>query len=417
MNREIICIDLKSFYASVECVERDLDPFKTNLVVADPTRGSGTVCLAVSPKMKMLGVKNRCRIFEIPQNIRYIKAKPRMSKYIEYSANIYSIYLKYVSKDDIHVYSIDEAFLDVTEYLKIYKMNSLQLAKKIITEIYNTYKITATAGVGTNLYLAKIALDILAKHNVNNIGYLDENRYKECLWHHRPLSDFWQIGKGIEKRLNKLRIYDMYDLAHSNYNKLYKEFGINAELLIDHAYGRESCTISDIKSYNPKSSSISTNQVLFEDYSWDKARLVLKEMVEVKSLELIEKGVVTDIINLYIGYSKDCIKATGGKLRLPLKTNVYSQLLKGFLILYDKTTSMECKIRRIGISFENIQAEENIQLNFFVDDMKLLKEKKVENAILNIKNEMGKNCILRGMSFEDGATAKLRNTLIGGHNA
>lgn len=417
MNREIICIDLKSFYASVECVERDLDPFKTNLVVADPTRGSGTVCLAVSPKMKMLGVKNRCRVFEIPQNIRYIKAKPRMSKYIEYSANIYSIYLKYVSKDDIHVYSIDEAFLDVTEYLKIYKMNSLQLAKNIITEIYNTYKITATAGVGTNLYLAKIALDILAKHNVNNIGYLDEERYKEYLWHHRPLSDFWQIGKGIEKRLNKLRIYDMYDLAHSNYNKLYKEFGINAELLIDHAYGRESCTISDIKSYNPKSNSISTNQVLFEDYSWDKARLVLKEMVEVKSLELIEKGVVTDIINLYIGYSKDCIKATGGKLRLPLKTNVYSQLLKGFLILYDKTTSMEYKIRRIGISFENIQAEENIQLNFFVDDMKLLKEKKVENAILNIKNEMGKNCILRGMSFEDGATAKLRNTLIGGHNA
>lgn len=417
MNRDIICIDLKSFYASVECVERNLDPFKINLVVADPTRGNGTVCLAVSPKMKMLGVRNRCRVYEIPSNIRYIKAKPRMSKYIEYSANIYSIYLKYVSKDDIHVYSIDEAFLDVTDYLKTYKINSLQLAKKIITEIYDTYKITATAGVGTNLYLAKIALDILSKHNVNNIGYLDEDKYKESLWHHRPLSDFWQIGKGIEKRLNKLRIYDMYDLAHSNYNKLYKEFGVNAELLIDHSYGKESCTIADIKAYRPRHNSISTNQVLFEDYSWDRARLVLKEMVETKSLDLIEKGFVTDRVNLYIGYSKDLIKPTGGTIKLDIKTNVYSELVKGFLLLYDKTTNMEYKIRRIGISFENVEAEENVQLNFFVDEKAILKEKKVEATIINIKNEMGKNCILKGMNLEDGATAKLRNTLIGGHNA
>ena len=417
MNRDIICIDLKSFYASVECVERNLDPFTTNLVVADPTRGKGTVCLAVSPKMKMLGVKSRCRVFEIPSNIKYIIAKPRMSKYIEYSANIYAIYLKYISKDDIHVYSIDEAFLDVTEYLKTYKMSALQLARKIIKEIYDVYGLTATAGIGTNLYLAKIALDIMSKHNVSNIGWLDEEKYKKELWHHRPLTDFWQIGKGIERRLNKLRIYDMYDLAHSNYNRLFKEFGINAELLIDHSYGRETCTIADIKAYSPKSNSISTNQVLFEDYTWQKARLVLKEMVELKSLELIEKGLVTDKLGLYIGYSKNCIKATGGTIRLSLKTNVYSELVKGFLKLFDRTTNMENKIRRIGISFQDVEEEENIQLDFFVDDKAILKERKVESAIINIKNEMGKNYILRGMSFEDGATAKLRNTLIGGHNA
>ena len=261
MNRIIICIDLKTFFASVECVERNLDPFTTNLVVADPNRGNGTICLAVSPKLKMLGVKNRCRIFEIPSNIDYIIAKPRMSKYIEYSANIYAIYLKYVSKDDIHVYSIDEVFIDVTEYLNIYKMNALQLAKKIIKDIYDTYGITATAGIGTNLYLAKIALDIMSKHTVSNIGWLDEERYKKELWHHKPLTDFWQIGKGIEKRLNKLRIYDMYDLAHYNNTKLYNEFGINAELLIDHSVGRETCTIADIKAYKPKNQSISTNQV------------------------------------------------------------------------------------------------------------------------------------------------------------
>ena len=213
MNRIIICIDLKTFYASVECVERNLDPFNTNLVVADPERGKGTICLAISPKMKMLGVKNRCRVFEIPQNIKYIMAKPRMSKYIEYSANIYGIYLKYVSKEDIHVYSIDEAFLDVTDYLKTYNMNAMQLTKVIIKDIYDTYGITATAGIGTNLYLAKIALDIISKHTVTNIGWLDEEKYKRELWHHKPLTDFWQIGKGIEKRLNKLHIYDMYDYA------------------------------------------------------------------------------------------------------------------------------------------------------------------------------------------------------------
>lgn len=299
-----MCIDLKTFYASVECVERKLDPFNTNLVVADESRGKGSICLAVSPKMKMLGVKNRCRLFEIPKNIKYIIAKPRMNKYIEYSANIYSIYLKYVDKQDIHVYSIDEAFLDVTSYLKLYNMSCLELAKKILNDIYDKYKLTATCGIGTNLYLAKIALDILSKHSVTNIDWLDEKKYIKKLWHHKPLSDFWQIGNGIEKRLNKLNIYDMCDIANSDHKKLYKEFGINAELLIDHSYGKESCTMKDIKNYKSKSKSISSSQILFEDYNFSNARLILKEMVEQKSLELVEKDLETYSIKLYIGYSK-----------------------------------------------------------------------------------------------------------------
>ena len=285
MQKYYLCIDLKTFYASVECVERGLNPFNTNLVVADTTRGKGTICLAVSPKMKMLGIKNRCRIYEIPSNIKFIVAMPRMKKYIEYSANIYAIYLKYFAKEDIHVYSIDEAFMDVTNYLKLYKKTPLELAKTIIKDIYNTYGITATAGIGTNLYLAKIALDITAKHSVTNIGYLDEEKYKKELWHHKPLNDFWQIGNGMEKRLNKLKIFDMYDIAHTDQRKLYKEFGINAEYLIDHSWGRETCTIADIKAYKPKTSSISNSQVLFEDYSFEKAKLVLKEMVELRKHE------------------------------------------------------------------------------------------------------------------------------------
>ena len=412
-----LCIDLKTFYASVECVERKLNPFTTNLVVADESRGKGTICLAISPKMKMLGIRNRCRVFEIPPNIKYIMAKPRMSKYIEYSANIYAIYLKYVAKEDIHVYSIDEAFLDVTHYLKIYKMNAIELANTIIGDIYDTYGITATCGIGTNLYLAKIALDIMSKHSVTNIGWLDEERYKKELWHHKPLSDFWQIGKGIERRLNKHRIFDMYDIAHCNPKILYKEFGINAEFLIDHSWGREICTIADIKAYNPKSNSISSSQILFEDYDFEKARTVLKEMVEIKSLELVEKDLVTDTIHLYIGYSKDIIKATGGRGHIIGKTNTYSELLKEFMKVYDRTTDKRVPIRRIGIAFVNVTERKYEQINLFVDNEKSIKERKLESAITSIKYKMGKNKILRGMNFEDGATAIARNNMIGGHNA
>ena len=417
MQKYYLCIDLKTFYASVECVERGLDPFNTNLVVADIKRGKGTICLAVSPKMKMLGVKNRCRIFEIPPTIKYIVATPRMKKYIEYSANIYGIYLRYFAKEDIHVYSIDEAFIDVTKYLKLYKVNPIELAKIIIKDIFKTFGITGAAGIGTNMYLAKIALDITAKHNPNNIGYLNEEKYKKELWHHKPLSDFWQIGKGIERRLNKMRIFDMYDIAHTEQKKLYKEFGVNAEYLIDHSWGRESCTIADIKKYKPKTNSITNSQVLFEDYSFEKARLVLKEMVELGSLRLTESNLVTDTIALYIGYSKDIIKATGGTRKLTNYTNLYSELLKAFLDIYDKTSNRSIAIRRIGVNFANAIETENIQLSLFTNQEKMDKERKLELAICSIKNKMGKSTILRGMNLEEGATTLFRNNLIGGHNS
>lgn len=412
-----LCIDLKTFFASVECVERGLDPFKTNLVVADPSRGKGAICLAISPKLKNMGIRNRCRLYEIPDNVKYITALPRMKKYIEYSSNVYGIYLKYISKDDIHVYSIDEAFLEVTNYLKLYKKTPTEIAKMIMNDIYNTYGITATAGIGTNMYLTKVALDITAKHSPTNIGYLDEEKYKEELWHHKPLTDFWQVGKGTERRLNKLRLYDMYDVAHCDQKRLYKEFGINAEYLIDHSWGREKCTIADIKGYVPKSKSISNSQILFEDYSFEKARIVLKEMVEMGSLRLIKNNQVTDTIQLYVGYSKDIIPSTGGTGRIKIATNVYSELVKAFLKVYDNTTNRNFKIRKIGVSFDKIVETENVQLSLFTNQEKIDKERKLELTINALKHKMGKNAILRGMNLQEGATAQIRNKLIGGHNS
>ena len=416
LNKIYLAIDLKTFYASVECVERGLNPFNTNLVVADPSRGKGAICLAVSPAMKLLGVKNRCRIYEIPSDIKYIIALPRMRKYIDYSANIYAIYLKYIAKEDIHVYSIDEVFLDVTNYLKLYKMKSIELARTILNDIYNTYKITATCGIGTNLYLAKIALDIISKHSITNIGWLNEERYKKLLWHHRPLSDFWQIGKAIEKRLNKKRIFDMYDVAHTKPEILFKEFGINAQFLIDHANGIEPCTIKDIKEYKPKTNSISNSQVLFKDYKYEKAELILKEMVELLSQKLIEENLETDCIKLYIGYSKDFRSHTGGSRRLNYFTQSYRKLTYEFLKLYKQTTDKNIPIRRIGISFERLQQKRYEQLNLFenIEDNK--KQIKLEKSIIEIKSKMGKNSIIRGMNLEKDATTLIRNKLIGGHN-
>lgn len=416
MNSVYLCIDFKTFFASVECVERGLDPFSTNLVVADESRGNGTICLAITPRMKMLGIKNRCRLFEIPKNVKYIIAKPRMEKYIEYAANIYAIYLKYIAKEDIHVYSIDESFLDVTHYLKAYKMKAIDLARTIMKDVYDTYGITSTCGIGTNLYLAKIALDIMSKHSATNIGWLTEEKYQKELWHHKPLSDFWQIGPGIERRLSKLRIFDQYDIAHTEPKVLYKEFGVNAEFLIDHAWGRESCTIADIKSYKPKQTSVSNSQILFEDYDFKKAEIVLKEMVEIKSLELVEKDLVAGSISLYIGYSKDLARATGGMERLSKSTNIFSELDEAFMKVYYRTTYKNVPIRRIGISFGHLSNREYEQLDLFVNQEKVEKERKLEKAICTVKNKMGKNAVLRGMNFQEGATARVRNTLIGGHN-
>lgn len=417
MDKKYLCIDLKTFYASVECVERGLDPFETDLVVADPSRGNGAICLAISPKMKERGIRNRCRIFEIPKDVKYITAKPRMNKYIKYSADIYGIYLKYVAKEDIHVYSIDEAFLDVTNYLSLYKMDVFDLAKTIKKDILNTIGITSTVGIGTNLYLAKIALDIIAKHAKDHIGYLDEAKFKEELWHHLPLSDFWQIGKGIERRLNKLGLFNMYDIAHANETILYKEFGINAELIIDHSKGIEPCTIKEIKAYKSKSNSISRSQILFENYNYKKAELVVKEMVDLASLDLIEKDLVTTSVHLSIGYSKDTIPSTGGSIKLSNETNVYSVLVKEFLKIYASTTNREVSIRRISISFGSVHKQVYEQLDLFTDKKAIKQEERIEITMNMLKNKFGKSAILRGINLADGATTVKRNKLVGGHNA
>ena len=411
-----ICVDLKCFFASVECVERKLNPFTTNLVVADPSRGTGAICLAISPKMKMLGVKNRCRIFEIPKNIEYIIAVPRMSKYIEYSANIYGIYLKYFSKDDIHVYSIDEAFIDITNYLNLYKKSPKAIVQMVLNDIFDTLGLTATCGIGTNLYLTKIALDIMSKHSAENIGFLDEELYKKKLWHHKPLSDFWQIGRGIERRLKKYRIFDMYDLAHTDSRVLYKEFGVNAEFLIDHSWGKETCTIKDIKKYKPKNTSISNSQILFKDYNYEDTKIIVKEMVENMSLKLVQNNLVTEEIHLYIGYSKDRIPASSVSKRLEYGINTYTDLATEYLKMYEKSINKNVSIRRIGIAFGRLHEKEIEQLSLFTDIENRERERKLEKTINLIKLNYGKNSIIKALDLEENATQIIRNKLIGGHN-
>ena len=412
-----LCIDLKTFFASVECVERKLDPFAVNLVVADPSRGKGALCLAVSPKMKEQGVHNRCRIFEIPDNISYITAMPRMNLYMQYSADIYGIYLKYISREDIHVYSIDEAFLDVSEYLQMYSVSAKELARMILQDIYTTTGITATVGIGTNLYLAKIALDITAKHAKDNMGVLDEQLYRETLWHHKPVSDFWQVGRGISKRLEKYSVADMYDIAHMDERILYREFGVNAEYLIDHAWGREPTTIKEIKAYKSKSNSLSNSQSLFEDYNYEEALLVLKEMVELNVQNLVESHRVTDHIGLYIGYSARNVKATGGSRKLSNVTNSYAYLRNAFIELYRETVNRQELVHMLSISFGNVVDEMYETYDLFTDFNALEKEKKLQLTLLNIKHKFGKNAVIKGMNLLNKATAISRNKLVGGHNA
>ena len=412
-----LCIDLKSFYASVECVERGLDPLKVNLVVADPSRGNGAICLAITPNMKKLGIQNRCRIFEIPSNVRYITALPRMKKYMEVSSQIYGIYLKYVSPEDIHPYSVDECFIDVSQYLNLYNLTSVELAKKMIKDVFDTTGITATAGIGTNLFLAKVALDISAKHATDYIGILDEDSFKKTIWHHKPITDIWSISRGTKKRLLKYGIDDLYGITQIEEEVLFKEFGVNARLLIDHAYGIETCTIEDIKNYKSKSNSLSNSQVLFSDYKYEDAYLVLKEMVDLNSLELIEKHVVTNNIALSIGYSKDVINPTGGARKLDGYTQSREKLMKEFCDLFEKTTNKNYLIRRISISFGNVKDEIFNSIDLFSDVEKMNKEKALQQTILDIKNKYGKNSILKGMNLEKNATAIKRNKLIGGHNS
>ena len=501
-----IAIDLKSFYASVECRERNRDPLTTNLVVADPSRTEKTICLAVSPSLKKYGLSGRARLFEVIQKVKaannirkikapnhvfcgssddslalqkkpslkidYIIAPPRMARYMEYSTKIYNIYLKYIAPEDIHIYSIDEVFIDVTHYLSTYNMTARELAMTMIQDILSTTGITATAGIGTNLYLCKIAMDIVAKHiepdkNGVRIAELDEMSYRRLLWNHRPITDFWRVGRGYSNKLEKIGLYTMGDIARCSIGKptdyyneelLYKLFGINAELLIDHAWGYEPCTMEDVKTYKPETNSISSGQVLHCPYEFDKARLVVKEMTDLMVLDLVDKGLVTNQIVLTIGYDIENItdknisqsykgtvttnyygkkvpKPAHGTTNLPKQTSSTTLITNAVMELYDKIVNKKLLIRRINIVANKLVDEHSVknankyeQLDLFTDYEILKKqrekenaeserEKRMQNTILDIKKKFGKNAILKGMNLQEGATAKDRNNQIGGHKA
>lgn len=411
-----MCIDLKSFFASVECADKGLDPFTTNLVVADPSRGSGAICLAITPAMKALGIRNRCRVFEIPKGVEYITALPRMRRYMEVSAEIYGVYLRYISPEDIHVYSIDECFIYATPYLNMYSMHPKQLAQELMDAVFRQTHITATAGVATNLFLAKIALDITAKHVPDHIGWLDEDSFRKRLWHHRPITDFWNIGAGTARRLEKYGVYDLCGVAQMDENILYREFGVNAQFLIDHANGREPCTIADIHAYEAKSHSISTGQILFDDYNYDDALLVMKEMADTLALELVEKRMAAESVSLVIGYSKDSHLPTGGTRRMVVCTSSHQKLAERLEQVYRETTRRNAPIRSINIGFGGLTAEENSGFDLFMDPQAEEKEKNMQHAIIDIKHRFGKNSLIRAMSLQERATARKRNNLVGGHN-
>ena len=501
-ERTYIAIDLKSFYASVECKERNRDPLTTNLVVADKSRTEKTICLAVSPSLKSFGIPGRPRLFEVVQKVKeannrrkwqapnqtftgfsddskelnanpaleidYIVAPPRMAYYMEYSTRIYEVYLKYIAPEDIHIYSIDEVFMDVTNYLGTYNMTARELAMTMIQDVLKTSGITATAGIGTNLYLCKIAMDIAAKHiepdkDGVRIAELDEMSYRRLLWNHTPITDFWRVGKGYAKKLEQCGLYTMGDIAKCSIGKesdfyneelLYKMFGINAELLIDHAWGYEPCTIEHIKAYKPETNSVSSGQVLQSPYDFEKARLVVKEMTDLMVLDLVDKGLVTDQIVLTIGYDIENLtdpsrratykgaitkdnygrsipKHAHGTTNLDKKTSSTHLIIDAVVALYDRIVDPNLLIRKITVIASKIIEENKAkqqtsyqQLDLFTDYEKqaeeadmLEREKRMQKAILEIKSKYGKNAILKGMNLEEGATAKDRNEQIGGHKA
>ena len=415
-NRYYLCIDLKSFYASVECVERGLDPMTTNLVVADPERERGTICLAVSPSLRGMGVANRCRVYEIPSNLSYIMAPPRMQKYIDYSADIYAAYLKYVAKEDIFVYSIDEAFLDVTDYLPLYHMTARELGVCIMKDILDHFGITASCGIGTNLYLCKIALDITAKHAKDHIGWLDEELYRKSLWNHRPITDFWRIGPGIAKRLAGIGIFTMGDVARTEEAFLYRLLGVDAEYLIDHAWGREPVTIPEIKAYKAKDNSLGSGQVLMRDYRYEEGLLVVKEMTDLLCLDLVEKGLVTGSLSLYIGYT-GAVPSSRGTSSLSVTTNSVQIIMREMAALFGRIASRTDPIRRINITFNHVVDEAYEQYDLFTDPIQLEKDRKIQQAVLDIKHKFGNNAILKGMNLQEGATTQERNHQIGGHKS
>lgn len=424
-DRVYACIDLKSFFASVECVERGLDPMTARLAVADPDREEATICLAITPAMKRLGIKNRCRVFEIPEGTKYIMAKPRMKLYMEKSAEIYSVYLKYISPDDIHVYSIDECFIDLTPYLKLYHKSPRELVKLLMSEVKLSTGIPSSAGIGTNLFLAKVALDILAKRAEDGIAELDEARFTEKISHHRPITDIWNIGEGTARELAHMGIYDLAGVRGATEKNLYRKFGVNAEYLIDHAYGRESCTIADIKKYKPRATSISHSQVLFRPYSFAEAELILSEMVEVSVLEMVEKRLSCDSISLSVGYNHTgrygsdsyfVPRPTGTARRLSGRTNSLKRISEHFADIYRITTDRDIPVRRLAIGLGNLIDERYVDTDMFTDVTALNREHALLEAIVDIKGKYGKNAIVKGSSFEEHSTARMRNKLVGGHN-
>lgn len=469
MSNVYIAIDLKSFYASVECVERGLNPLTAYLVVADESRTDKTICLAVSPSLKAFGIPGRPRLFEVKEKLKEIKAStsktinliiatPRMQKYIDVSASIYNIYLRYVSASDIHVYSIDEVFMDITPYQSVYcssdgtPMSPHDLAKTMILDVLSETGITATAGIGPNMYLAKIAMDIVAKHvdadkDGVRIAELDEMNYRKLLWEHQPLTSFWRIGNGIAKRLRDNAMYTMGDVAvMSLYNEdfLFRLFGVDAELLIDHAWGVEPVTMQDIKNYKPNSNSMGSGQVLSCPYSKDKARLVVHEMTDSLALDLFDKGLAANQIVLHIGYDKNSENYSGplhinhfgqavpkpahGSVNLNFHTSSATELSTSALSLYDRIVDSKLSIHRLSVTFNNVidesRAENYVQYDLFTApeaiDLKektIQRDKKIQKAILDIQKKYGKNAILKGMNFVDGATAIERNRQIGGHKA
>ena len=421
-ERSYLCIDLKSFYASCECVERGLDPLTTDLVVADPERSDKTICLAVSPSLKAKGVRNRCRVFQIPQGMEYIMAPPRMALYIRYSARIYQTMLRFVSEDDIHVYSIDEAFLDVTGYLGFHKCSARQLGERIRQAILEDTGIPATCGLGSNLYLAKVALDITAKHSPDFFGVLDDQSYQATMWDHRPITDFWRVGPGTARRLKKLGLETMGQVAlYANPERLYKELGIDAEILIDHAWGKEPVTIADIKAYRRRSHSLTNGQVLPCGYTPAEARIIVTEMLDQSCLDLVAKGLVASSVSLAVHCSVGewgQALYDGATVRFGSPTNARSIVLPRVLAAYDRMACSDAKIHRVMIVCNDVQEEDRVQQSLFEGyDPVLERERQRQETILDVKRRFGKNSLVRGTDLMPKATQMERNLQIGGHRS
>ena len=410
-------IDQKSFYATVECVARGLDPMTTKLVVADPDRSQNTICLAVTPAMKALGVKNRCRIRDIPGNIKYIIAPPRMQLYIDCAAEIHSVFLKHFAPQDIYTYSIDESFIDAAPYLKMYKISAKDLAKRVIEDVRQTVGTVSTCGIGTNMFLAKVALDIQAKHAPDFIAELDEQQYRDTLWDHKPLTDFWGIGPATAKRLWDRGISSMRGLAQIDLDRVYDWFGIDGEILYDHAWGREPTTMADIKAYRSKAKSLSSSQTLMRDFKYEEAEIIAKEMVDQLCLDMAAKGLATESVSLYIGYSYTYgVPGVGGTAKLSAETNAASVIIPAIGMLYRRIVNPAYGIRRVCLSCNNVVEDRGVfQLSMLEDATKQLRDKALQETLLGIRAKYGKNAILRGISYTPASTARERNGQIGGH--